>query len=495
MAFSSVRKAVNYLKRNGIEDTFYASIERLTTTEPYTFRQVSDEILEGQSGRGWRRKIKFSIVVPAYETRPEFMRALVDSVVAQSYQNWELVIADASTSDVVSDVVTSYGDARIRYYRLRDNGGISRNTNAGISKCTGDYIGLLDHDDMLTPDCLYEFAHKMERAIDKGIEYAFVYSDEDKCDTSGKKFYEPNFKPGFNLDLLLTNNYICHFFVAKAGIVKKLRMREKFDGAQDHDLVLRIFGATYDSPQSDIEYGYGHISKVLYHWRCHEESTASNPESKLYAYEAGRAAVADFLKSYGANADVMPTKHNGFFRIEYRDELVYPKNGPQLRRKIELTSTDRGAIAYNVFLNRYDIGCIGGPVITKNKITAGIMDNNKARLYDDLNIHYSGYMHRASLQQSGVGVDIRNMMLNADMADCVFMIYNKSQYVHLFKQDLIEELADKISSHTLNSPYIDVTALLSDTPGEDWDYVDASMEMCKRISYEGYLNYYDPKFV
>lgn len=494
MALNSVKKAYNYLKKNGIEDTIYASIERIADREKYTYQPVSADAMANQRKRTWNEKLTFSIVVPAYETKEKFLRELIDSVIMQTYPYWELVIADASRTESVRQIVETYTDRRIVYVKLKENGGISVNTNAGIVHATGDYIGLLDHDDTITPDALYEFAAKIERGKTRGLDYVMIYSDEDKCDSDGSHFFEPNYKPGFNLDLLLSNNYICHFLMVKGELMKKLMLRPQFDGAQDHDLVLRIYAQTY-AQASDVELAYGHISKILYHWRCHDESTASNPESKRYAYDAGLAAVRDYIKTADIAAVVNHTKHNGFYRVDYRDNLTYPKEGPQIRRKVELTVTKRGKIAYNTLLNRYDIGAIGGPVVSGGKIVGGLMDSTKTCIYDGLNVHFSGYMHRASMQQSGLAVDVRNMMVTESVGRDVIRIADSKEYVHLFDRNKINDLRDKLDNNTLYSPYIDVTELLNDLTYEEYDYLSASATLCRDIAFEGYLNYYDPQFL
>ena len=176
-------------------------------------------------------------------------------------------------------------DSRIRYVRTAENKGMSENTNEALQYATGDYVGLLDHDDLLTPDALYEMAMTLQNANEQGIEAALVYSDEDKCDTEAKIYYEPHVKLGFNWDLLLSNNYICHFLAMKTELIKKLGFRKEYDGAQDFDLVLR---ATLEKDEKDEIL---HVEKILYHWRCHDLSTAANPQSKLYAYEAGKRAA------------------------------------------------------------------------------------------------------------------------------------------------------------------------------------------------------------
>ena len=164
---------------------------------------------------------------------------MIDSVLRQTYGNFELILADASKSDDVSQIVNTYSDQRILYKRLNQNTGIAANTNQALMYATGDYAALLDHDDVLTPDALYEMATEIERQKKEDIQLQMLYSDEDKLDEREKKYFDWNQKPEFNLDLILSNNYICHFLVMKRQLMQELGFRSVCDGAQDYDLVLR----------------------------------------------------------------------------------------------------------------------------------------------------------------------------------------------------------------------------------------------------------------
>lgn len=490
---ANLKKAYYYLKKNGIEDTVYASLERLIEDrESYTYQPITQEMIQKQKETVFERRYKFSILVPTYETNRRFLREMIDSVLAQTYGEFELIIADASRSNSVADEVASYDDRRILYYHLTANKGISVNTNEALLHATGDYIGLLDHDDLLTPDALYECNYKLNQGYRNGLDYVFIYSNEDKCDSQAQKFFEPNYKPSFNLDLLLTNNYICHFLVMRADVMKSIAFRPAYDGAQDHDIVLRAYSSTHSISSKEIQ-AYGHIPKVLYHWRCHDASTASNPQSKQYAYDAGKRAVEDFLKNEGITASVEHTKHNGFYRVKYSDLFVYPEGSIQKSIRDKYTEDTRGEIAYITLLNRYDIGAIGGPIIRKNKITGGIIDETKTCLYDGLDIHYSGYMHRAVLQQSCIAVDVRNMLICEALVPCLVKIASDEEYMHLFNHDLICDLKDKCDSGSLNVPYVDVTKTLCDLRYDDIDYLNASVALGREIMLEGYLNYYEPQ--
>ena len=248
-----------------------------------------------------------SILVPAYETPREFLCQLVDSVCAQTYENWELCIADGSESRRVEETLAPYRkqDKRIRYERLLQNQGISGNTNGALAMAGGDYVGLLDHDDLLFPQTLYELVRSMEEHPQAEV----FYTDEDKVSFDQKRHFQPHFKPDFNRELLRSNNYICHFFAVKRELAQRLGgFDSRFDGAQDYDFILRC---TEQASQ------VVHIPKILYSWRSHASSTAADPESKRYAYEAGKRAVEAHLRRQGVRACVLDTANYGFYRVKY----------------------------------------------------------------------------------------------------------------------------------------------------------------------------------
>lgn len=248
-----------------------------------------------------------SILVPAYETPADFLCQMIDSVLKQSYKKLELCIADGSITDQVEKLARKYErrDPRLRYRRLKKNLGISENTNAALLMAAGEYVGLLDHDDLLLPGALYEVA----KALGELKTADALYTDEDKVNMDLSHHFQPHFKPDFNSEYLLSNNYICHFFVVRRDLALETGgFRGEFDGAQDYDFILRCT----EKAEKVL-----HIPKVLYSWRCHEASTANNPESKLYAYEAGKRAVAAHLKRMGTPGKVLGTSNYGFHRIRF----------------------------------------------------------------------------------------------------------------------------------------------------------------------------------
>lgn len=255
---------------------------------------------------------KVSIVIPAYETPEAFLRELTESVLAQTYPNWELCIADGSASDHVKNILAEYmkKDSRIRYRHLEENGGISRNTNGGFAMAEGEYIALMDHDDLLTANALYEMVRCLNEQYTKQERtYALVYSDEDKIGGDGSVYSRPHFKPDYNPEFLRHNNYFCHFMMLSAALVEKTGgLNPEYDGAQDYDFVLRC-----------IEEGavVSHVPEILYHWRIHEGSTAGNSADKAYAFDKGCLAIEKHLQRIGEDGSAAVTANLGVYRVTY----------------------------------------------------------------------------------------------------------------------------------------------------------------------------------
>ena len=259
---------------------------------------------------------KISIVIPLYNTPVKYLKQIVDSIVTQTYENWELCLADGSPDQTVEKYIRSHyrNEKRVLYRHLSENKGISENTNAAVALATGDYIMLSDHDDIVEQGALFEIV----KAINENPKIDILYTDEDKISMDGKIYFEPNFKPDFNPFFLESNNYICHIFVVRTSIMKQIGgFRREFDGAQDYDLILRCWEATSADRIC-------HIPKVLYHWRCHPNSTAANPESKRYAYEAGAKALDEHFARRGIKAHAEITHNLGIYRI-HREVLGHPK--------------------------------------------------------------------------------------------------------------------------------------------------------------------------
>ena len=309
----NIKKGIRYLKHFGLKEFMIRLRERMEAEEiPYgpwyeNYKPTEAE-LEKQRKRIWKHSITFSIVVPAFRTPELFLRQMIESVQAQTYKNWELCIANASPEDErMAAVLAEYAekDSRIKIKKLSDNEGIARNTNEALAMAAGDFVGLLDHDDLLAPNALYEMAAALEQ--DPDIEA--LYTDEDKVRADLSEHFQPHLKPDYNLDLLRSNNYICHFFVAKRSLIGQVGgFSSEYDGAQDYDFIFRC---------TDAAKKVHHVPEILYHWRTHEASTADNPTSKMYAYEAGRRAIEAHLKRRGQEGIVSLKKDLGFYRVTY----------------------------------------------------------------------------------------------------------------------------------------------------------------------------------
>ena len=459
--FSLMSRLYDEVKKNGISNTYYKVKEKQAKNEAQKGYEVerrlalpTEEELEAQKKRNYVKDITFSIVVPTYHTPDLFLRQMIESVLGQTFCRVELVLADGSSDDSVEKIVAEYADkdARVKYQRLSENKGISENTNEGLKIATGDYIGLLDHDDILELHALYE----VRMAIAKNPEADVIYTDEDKVSFDLQHYFEPHIKPDFNPDLLRSNNYICHFLVFKRELLEQVGgFRPEYDGAQDFDLVLRLT----EKAKSVV-----HIPKVLYHWRSHEASTATNPMSKLYAYEAGKRAVESHLERCGEAGIVSDTRFYGFYQTTYKtpeklsDKLVLfncqgenPKKilnnfCPDMHRqksenviyydngfnKIVIFSKEKQSeeevlifadanlsqisaeglqqLAVNAL--RKGIGLAGGKILSdKGEVLYGRMepdsDGNLVHADAGLPKGFTGYFHKSILQQNTEGVSYR----------------------------------------------------------------------------------------
>ncbi len=372
---------------------FHTAVERIRRNpyKNYTYVTPEEELLKAQRECSFAETIRFSIVVPCYETDRAYLRELIRSVLDQSYQDWELILADGSETDLVEKTQEEYRDERIRYVRLASNDGISANTNAAMQYVTGEYVALLDHDDLLTPDALFRVRTAIEEADGSPV---FLFSDEDKTDESGSRFYEPHVKLDLNYDLILTNNYVCHLMVVRKDVIRRLGLRSSYDGAQDYDLVLRMVDDILErglATPATLGRAVVHIPAVLYHWRCHTGSTADNPESKMYAYEAGLRAVEDCIRRRGLRATVEHAEHLGYYRIRHEIETL--------------------------FADRPEIGAVGGPIYRRGKLVAGAMNLKGKLLWPDTGKHSSGYMNRIVSIQDVPALHMGNMILRRSVAE------------------------------------------------------------------------------
>ncbi len=284
-----------------------------TAAEPEEFYQIwinknepNEEELEKQKDTKFEINPKISIIIPMYNTPEKFFKELVDGLIEQTYPNWELCLADGSPEKNEKLEKIYKKDERIKYKFIGENKGISGNTNAALELATGDFIALLDHDDLLPKFSLYEIV----KCINKNPDVDFIYTDEDKFEELGGKRYDPYFKSDFAPDTLRANNFICHFSVFKKELMEELGgFRSEFDGAQDYDIILRM---------SEKAKKIIHIPKILYHWRVHALSTAkSGGTAKPYAYEAGIKAVQAHIDRIGLKGEVVSGNTLGTYKVNY----------------------------------------------------------------------------------------------------------------------------------------------------------------------------------
>lgn len=316
----NVKKGFEYIRRNGVS-RFWTLAKAKAFPAGKSYKEWYEEHCPTKEELMRQREVEFSvqplisIVVPTYQTPIPFLKDMIDSVRKQSYEKWELCIADGSLNGDENDTKVirvreelnrySMEDKRIKVVYLEENQGIAENTNQALALATGEYIGLFDHDDMLTPDALYEIV----KAIND-YDYDVLYTDEDKISEDSHDYKKPVFKPDYSPELLCANNYITHFFVAKKSIVDRLGgFRKEYDGSQDYDFIFRCV---------ELAKKVGHVSKVLYHWRMHGGSVAGDPTSKMYAYDAGKKAIQSHYERVGIQANVEHMERLGLYHTEYK---------------------------------------------------------------------------------------------------------------------------------------------------------------------------------
>ena len=327
-----IMKGIRCLKQYGPRECMIRAAEHLKPEEvPYgpwfEKHKLKEEewTKQREDSENWKMRPLVSICVPLYKTPEKYLCEMIESVRNQTYSNWQLCLADGTEDDSVEHVAEKYckEDRRICYEHLKENLGIAENTNAAFALAKGEWIGLLDHDDILAPEALYEVLAAAGAAVAsasmvgrnrKGNSQPadVVYTDEDKVSEDLKQHFQPHFKPDFNPDLLCSNNYITHFFVVRRELVEQVGgFRREYDGSQDYDFIFRC---------TDAARRIVHVPRILYHWRTSSGSTADNPASKMYAYEAGKRAIEEHLRARGIAAEVSHTKSLGFYRVKYQLE-------------------------------------------------------------------------------------------------------------------------------------------------------------------------------
>lgn len=319
-----INRAIEFYKKNGFFKTIKKILSKIRNRIFTSSKQIKLDKQENENYKIWiknnepddkeieeQRNYKFeyepkiSIIVPMYNTKEKYLKELIDSIINQTYKNWELCLSDGSDEkkDYVERLVNV--DERIKYKFLNANKGISENSNEALKLATGDYIALLDHDDILPAFSLFEVV----KTINTDKEAEFIYTDEDKLLEEKENRMGPHFKQDYAPDTFMSYNYICHFSIFKKNLMERIGgFRKEFDGSQDYDIIFR---ATEQANRII------HIPKILYHWRINENSVALSAEAKPYAYEAAKKAIKAHLNRIGLNANVEDTRIIGLYKVNY----------------------------------------------------------------------------------------------------------------------------------------------------------------------------------
>lgn len=311
---SKLYRIMEYYRQNGLRRFVKHLLSKIFHMEEMTYEhlrkanRLTQKEIERQKNERFAYEPIISILVPLYCTPINYLKELIESIQLQTYSNWELCLSDGSGRGNMEHTYINEcmrGDTRIKLICSEQPLKIAENTNLALSVASGDFIAFADHDDLLAKDALYECV----KIINDNPDTEIIYTDEDKVSMNGKCFFQPHFKSDFNLDLLRSMNYICHFFVVKKSIQEQVGMlRKEYNGAQDYDFVLRCV------EKSSHIY---HIPKILYHWRAHKNSTAENPESKKYAFEAGKNALGAHLERCNIKSIVSMGQDLGLYRVQY----------------------------------------------------------------------------------------------------------------------------------------------------------------------------------
>ena len=396
-------------------------IERKARAQHGTASFPNEEEAARQGKETFSRNVKFSILVPLYNTPEKFLRQAIDSVRAQTYTNWELCLADGSDAGhaAVGQICKEYAeeDSRILYRKLQKNEGIAANTNSCFGMASGDYIALFDHDDVLHPSVLYEY---MKAICDEGADY--IYCDEAtfKGNKSIDHMITLHFKPDYAPDNLRANNYICHFSAFDRKLIEGMNLfRPEFDGSQDHDMILRL-----TSRAKHVV----HVPKLLYYWRSHAGSVAADINAKSYAVDAAKGAVAAHLRNQGyENFEISSTKaFETIFRIKYEIQ-GNPLVSIVIPNKDHLEDLQRciTSILEKSSYEHYEI-----IVVENNSTTEEIFDYYK-KIQENPNIRVITYEGDFNYSK------INNLGVSKARGEYVLLLNNDTQVITL---DWIEEL-------------------------------------------------------
>lgn len=333
---STITRGAEYLKDYGFK-AFILKVVYKLKGERINYMQWLESHFPTLEELEEQRKTRFdyepliSILMPTYKTPKHLLIETIESVINQTYSNWEFCIADGNSQDEsVNEILNGYAkkDSRFKIKYLSENKGIAGNTQECYYMAQGDYIGLFDHDDLLEPNALYEIVKAVNN--DRGID--FIYTDEDKINEKSDLRFDPHFKQDFSIDTFRSCNYICHFSVFRKDLMKKIDgFRDGYNGSQDYDIILRA---------TDVAENIHHIPKILYSWRVHSGSTAGNPKNKMYCYDSAKKALDDHLRRNGIKGKAHDGKFIGTYDIEY-EILGDPKVSIIIDGNGELKCLDR----------------------------------------------------------------------------------------------------------------------------------------------------------
>ena len=394
----------------------YKQIEHKAMEQFGTKSFPDEERARKEREQVFERMVKISILVPLWNTPENFLREMIESVTAQTYQNWELCLADGSDGDhaYVETIVREYqekdGRGRILYKKLEKNEGIAGNTNRCLAMATGEYIGLFDHDDILHPSALYEYVKVIN---EKNADY--IYCDETTFKSGDiNKMLTMHFKPDYAIDNLRANNYICHFSVFARQLLDGTELfRTKFDGSQDHDMILRL---------TDRAKNVVHVPKLLYYWRSHPGSVASDINAKPYAIQSAKDAVADHLKRHGyEHFQITSTRaFETIFKIRYQI-IGDPKISIVIANKDHLEDLKRciTSIREKSTYENYEI-----IVVENGSETKEIFDYYE-KLKDDPQIKVVTYTEKGSFNYSKVN----NFGAKEASGDYILLLNNDTQVI------------------------------------------------------------------
>ena len=394
----------------------YKQIEHKAMEQFGTKSFPDEERARKEREQVFERMVKISILVPLWNTPENFLREMIESVTAQTYQNWELCLADGSDGDhaYVETIVREYqekdGRGRILYKKLEKNEGIAGNTNRCLAMATGEYIGLFDHDDILHPSALYEYVKVIN---EKNADY--IYCDETTFKSGDiNKMLTMHFKPDYAIDNLRANNYICHFSVFARQLLDGTELfRTKFDGSQDHDMILRL---------TDRAKNVVHVPKLLYYWRSHPGSVASDINAKPYAIQSAKDAVADHLRRHGyEHFQITSTRaFETIFKIRYQI-IGDPKISIVIANKDHLEDLKRciTSIREKSTYENYEI-----IVVENGSETKEIFDYYE-KLKDDPQIKVVTYTEKGSFNYSKVN----NFGVKEASGDYILLLNNDTQVI------------------------------------------------------------------